>query len=56
MPAYADAGITLIREGDLDEAPTAAEIAAQAARDEQARQLAWVDELTAADPWAAYRG
>lgn len=23
---------------------------------EQARQLAWVDEITAADPWAAFRG
>jgi HK97 family phage prohead protease len=55
-PAYAGAGVTAIREGDLDEQPTTAEIAAQAALDEQARQLAWVDELVAADPWAAFRG
>jgi len=56
-PAYAGAGVTAIREGgDLDEQPSAAEVAAQAALDEQARQLAWVDELVAVDPWAAYRG
>jgi HK97 family phage prohead protease len=53
-PAYAGASVTAIREGD-DNTPTAAEIAAQAALDEQARQLAWVDEVVAADPWAAYR-
>lgn len=55
-PAYAEAGITLIREGSGDDEPTAAELAAQAAREEQERQLAWVDELLADDPWAAYRG
>jgi len=54
-PAYAGAGVTSIREGDNDP-PSAAELAAQAALEEQRRQLAWVDELVAADPWAAFRG
>ena len=54
-PAYAGAGVTSIREGE-DEEPSPAEIAAQAAIEEQRRQLEWVDELVSADPWAAYRG
>jgi HK97 family phage prohead protease len=55
-PAYADARVLTIREGDPDEAPSAAELAAAAAKEEQDRQFAWIDEMTAADPWAAYRG
>ena len=54
-PAYAGAGVTSIREGD-NEPPSAAELAAQAALEEQRRQLEWVDELVSADPWADYRG
>jgi HK97 family phage prohead protease len=54
-PAYAAAMVTGIREGD-NEPPSAAELAAQAAVEEQQRQLAWVDELVSADPWAAFRG
>ena len=54
-PAYAGAGVTSIREGD-DEEPSPAELAAQAALEEQRRQLEWVDELVSADPWAAFRG
>ena len=54
-PAYAGAGVTSIREGE-DDKPSPAEIAAQAALEEQRRQLEWVDELVSADPWAAYRG
>ena len=54
-PAYAGAGVTSIREGDDDE-PSAAELADLAAVEEQRRQFEWIDELTAADPWAAYRG
>ena len=54
-PAYAAAVVTAIREGDNDP-PSAAELAAQAALEEQQRQLAWVDELNSVDPWAAYRG
>lgn len=52
-PAYASALVTSVREGS--DAPTAAEIAAEAARLEQERQLSWVEEMTSADPWAAYR-
>jgi HK97 family phage prohead protease len=54
-PAYAAAGVTAIREGG-DELPTAAELAAAEALAEQARQFEWVDEIVAADPWAAFRG
>lgn len=53
-PAYASAGITSIREGN-DEPPSPAELAAQAAAEEQRRQLEWVDGLVAVDPWAQYR-
>ena len=54
-PAYAGAVITSIREGDNDP-PSAAELAAQQAAEEQRRQLQWVDEVVSADPWAAFRG
>jgi HK97 family phage prohead protease len=56
-PAYATAGVTAIREGDdPDDEPTAAEKAAQDAVEEQRRALAWVDQISTSDPWAAFRG
>jgi HK97 family phage prohead protease len=56
VPAYPGAMITAIREGDdTEQQPSAAEVAAQAAKEEQERQLAWLEQVTAADPWAAYR-
>lgn len=54
-PAYAAAGVTTIRQGDPDDEPSEAEKAAQAALEEQRRALEWVDQITASDPWAAYR-
>ena len=54
-PAYAGAGVTSIREGE-DDGPSQAELDAAAALEEQARQLAWVDEIVSVDPWAAFRG
>ncbi len=53
-PAYATAGVTAIRQGD-DEEPSAAEVAAQEAIEEQRRTLEWIDQITAEDPWAAFR-
>jgi len=54
-PAYPGAMVTAIREDGTDD-PSPAEVAAQEALAEQARALAWVDEVTTSDPWAAYRG
>lgn len=54
--AYAGALITSIREDATEDGPSAAEIAEQAAREEQARQLAWIEQETTQDRWAAFRG
>lgn len=54
-PAYAAAGVTSIRAGEPEEAPSSAELAAQAAAEEQRRMLDWVDQVAASDPWAGLR-
>ena len=53
-PAYAGAGVTSIRSGETEE-PSEAEIAAQKALDEQRELLAWAEQVTTDDPWAAFR-